>query len=48
MWVGNPDAQARYDVCKQCIPLTAQCQECGYFMKIKVKFEVPQCPLNKW
>ena len=51
MWVTKEVAQARYDVCKQCdrfIPITAQCKECGCFMKIKVKFEVPQCPLNKW
>jgi len=51
MWVEKPVAQSRYDVCKKCdrfIPITAQCKECGCFMKMKVKFEHSKCPLGKW
>ena len=51
MWVGKPEAQARYDICKKCdrfIPITAQCKECGCFMKLKVKIKPMSCPLDKW
>lgn len=51
MWIEKPIAQARYDVCKKCdrfIPITAQCKECGCFMKLKVKLNEVKCPLGKW
>jgi len=51
MWVKKEVAQSRYDVCKKCdrfTSLTAQCKECGCFMKIKVKLENTVCPLGKW
>jgi hypothetical protein len=51
MWVDKSIAQPRYDICKTCnkfIALTAQCKECGCFMKVKVKLAGVVCPLKKW
>jgi hypothetical protein len=51
MWVVKEIAQARYDICKKCdkfLSVTAQCQKCGCFMKLKVKIQNAKCPLEKW
>lgn len=51
MWVEKPIAQKRYNICKKCdkfLSVTAQCKECGCFMKMKVKLENAECPLGKW
>ena len=43
-------AQARYNICKKCehfLP-TTQCDNCGCFMKIKVKIQKLKCPIGKW
>lgn len=45
------NAANRFAICKQCprlINLTSQCQECGCFMKIKVKLLKAACPIGKW
>jgi len=51
MFVDQPTAQARYDICKPCEffkkELT-QCAKCGCIMKVKVKFEKSKCPEGKW
>jgi len=44
-------AQFRYDMCKVCPkfqPILARCEECGCFMKVKVKLGNSVCPLGKW
>jgi hypothetical protein len=43
-------AQERYDICKECPFLlpTTQCNQCGCFMKAKVKLPMAACPEHKW
>lgn len=44
-------AQKRYDICKKCDSFnttTFTCEECGCFMKLKVKIATSFCPLQKW
>lgn len=51
MFVSQTEAQSRYDICKLCDSFDSDlftCAECGCQMKIKVKFIVSSCPLNKW
>jgi hypothetical protein len=51
MFVSQPVAQARYDLCKACDRFNKTlytCKECGCFMKVKVKFSNSFCPINKW
>ena len=43
--------QERFDICKICPEFfapTAQCKQCGCFMKIKVLIPNQKCPLNNW
>jgi hypothetical protein len=51
MFVIQPIAQARYDICKACEHFNSTlytCKQCGCFMKIKVKFQNSSCPIGKW
>lgn len=51
MFLKQPEAQARYDICKPCDNFKkelATCTKCGCFMKVKVKFENAKCPEGKW
>lgn len=51
MFVSQPLAQARYDICKQCDQFDRNlliCNKCHCQMKIKVKFIASVCPLSKW
>jgi len=51
MFVTQPIAQARYDICKACEHFNSTlytCKQCGCFMKIKVKFQNSSCPIGKW
>lgn len=51
VWVDQPTAQTRFNLCKTCprfIPQTATCKECGCFMKVKTKLSLAWCPLGKW
>ena len=44
-------AQERFNICKNCSELKLplyQCNQCGCFMKIKVKIKNVSCPLQKW
>ena len=51
IFLEKTEAQKRFDICKKCdqikIPLY-QCDQCGCFMKIKVKMKNSNCPLDKW
>jgi len=45
------EAHERYAICEKCprfFKITAQCKECGCFMKIKTKMPDQECPLGKW
>jgi hypothetical protein len=51
MFVTQPIAQARYDICKACEHfnnILYTCKQCGCFMKMKVKFQNSSCPIGKW
>ena len=51
MFVSQPQAQDRYNICKLCDSFdhnSFTCEECGCQMKIKVKFIASTCPLSKW
>jgi hypothetical protein len=51
MFVTQPIAQARYDICKACEHFNNTlyiCKQCGCLMKMKVKLENSSCPINKW
>lgn len=51
MFVIQPIAQARYDICKACEHFNSTlytCKQCGCFMKMKVKFQNSSCPIGKW
>jgi hypothetical protein len=44
-------SEQRFAICSECpslIKKTSQCNECGCFMKIKVKLKEASCPLGKW
>lgn len=41
----------RLDVCKTCDYYSVRhhrCKHCGCYLKHKVKFEVSECPIQKW
>lgn len=41
----------RLSICYKCpelIKFTAQCKQCGCFMKLKTKLKKASCPLGKW
>lgn len=41
----------RMKICRECdrfIKVTAQCKECGCFMKGKTLLAEAECPLSKW
>jgi hypothetical protein len=45
------EAKERFNICASCpelIKATAQCKQCGCFMKVKVKLKEASCPLLKW
>lgn len=51
MFVVKEVAQARYDICKQCEhfnKIMYTCNQCGCFMKAKVKMTQATCPISKW
>lgn len=50
-WASEEDANARFNICKNCPKLlkaTNQCKECGCFMNLKTKLAKASCPLHKW
>lgn len=50
-WSGEETVKVRLNICNNCdrlIKVTAQCKECGCFMRMKVKLKEAKCPLNKW
>jgi len=50
-WSGEDTVIQRLDICFDCdrfIKVTAQCKECGCFMKLKTKMQDAKCPLGKW
>ncbi len=50
-FVDEETREKRYEICKSCdqlISLTAQCKECGCFMRLKTKLKPATCPLGKW
>jgi hypothetical protein len=34
--------------CEEFIRVTAQCKQCGCFMKLKAKLKEAKCPINRW
>ena len=51
IFVKKEIAQNRYDICKSCEHFNMEmkiCNQCGCFMKIKVKMPGAFCPVNKW
>ena len=49
--IDDESQQRRYDICKSCdqfIQRTAQCKQCGCFMRLKTKLIDAACPLGKW
>jgi hypothetical protein len=49
--LSEEDRNVRYDICKSCehfISLTAQCSQCGCFMKAKTYIPFSECPVGKW
>lgn len=41
----------RLSVCKKCEHLALKqnmCKKCGCYLPIKAKWEVSECPINKW
>lgn len=47
----DEEAENRFNICSKCpelIKATAQCKQCGCFMKAKVKLKEATCPLLKW
>lgn len=50
-WSGEETVKVRLNICNDCdkfIKVTAQCRECGCFMKLKTKMQDAKCPLGKW
>jgi hypothetical protein len=51
MFAKDEIKQKRLDICKSCeefIKLTAQCDVCGCFMKVKTMIKSAKCPKGKW
>ena len=41
----------RWDICKVCEHYSVRqqrCKKCGCYLEYKIKFDVSECPINKW
>lgn len=50
-WSEEKISKQRLSICLDCdrlIKVTAQCKECGCFMKLKTRLKHARCPLEKW
>lgn len=50
MFVDKEIAQRRFNTCKKCENFTTAyiCNQCGCYMKFKVKLKTASCPIYMW
>lgn len=49
--VSEDEQKNRLSICQECEffeKLNSRCSQCGCFMKVKTKFTISKCPIQKW
>lgn len=50
-FVSKEEQQKRLSICEECEffeKVNGRCKQCGCFMKVKTKFNISECPVQKW